>query len=333
MICEAFVESGEGFDAWLSEWKLGAKRGVSLDPHGRKAEETVRMFLFVNLLRQVPDRPCDLPFPHGCVCMPRFRAGAGRLNKASSIYIYMHSVYIRAYRSLTCAEYSVCLTIFGRPYWNPAPTVNMSNSDEMSVKQEAEQRSPSPDPIPTKQSRLAFLYRKTSMWLLIFYVPLLLIPWILTCVLSGHPGDSQDTARQYLPQSGLMPNGVLSILSWVAAIRTLGSIAGVATIPVMSALLGQAAVVYTQRRKQGQELSMRQTFTLADRRWSDITVLYDAFKNRGSARPASRFLWLAMALILLSKFPHVRSCSLKMLSLSRIDQLQALLNIQSRISW
>lgn len=140
----------------------------------------------------------------------------------------------------------------------------MTNSDEMPVEQKPEQQSSFPDPIPTKQSRLAFLYRKISVWLLIFYVPLLLIPWILTCVLSGHPGDVRDTARQYLPQSGLVPKRVLSILSWVAPIRTLGSIASVATIPVTSALLSHAAVVYTQRRKQGQELSMRQTFTLSD---------------------------------------------------------------------
>ncbi|KAL5042433.1 hypothetical protein BDW71DRAFT_200563 [Aspergillus fruticulosus] len=150
---------------------------------------------------------------------------------------------------------------------------------------------------------LGLRYRKQAIYLLIFYVPLLVIPWILTCILAGQPAlngsNGTNNGVRYFPQTGLSPNGVLSILSWVAAARTLSSIAGVATIPVVSALLAQAAVVYTQKRKMDQKLSMRQTFVLADRRWSDITVLFEAGRTKGKGM-GSRFLWLGMGLVCIS---------------------------------
>ncbi|KAK2755084.1 hypothetical protein FQN54_006613 [Arachnomyces sp. PD_36] len=180
----------------------------------------------------------------------------------------------------------------------------MSESDRMSAEQKVDEQAPCPQPSPPKISRLALIYRKSAMWLLIFYIPLLIIPWVLTCALSGQPTDPQNTARKYLPQSGLMPNGALSLAIWAAVIPILGSIASVVTIPVTSALLAQAAVVYAQRRKNGQKLSMRQTFTLADQRWSDVTVIHDALCQGGSKRLTSNFLWLAMLLILLSAIQH-----------------------------
>ena len=151
---------------------------------------------------------------------------------------------------------------------------------------------------------LGLRYRKRAIYLLVFYVPLLIIPWILTCILAGQPAlngaDGTNNGVRYFPQTGLSPNGVLSIFSWVAATRILNSIASVATIPVVSALLAQAAVGYTQKRKVDQKLSMRQTFVLADRRWSDITVLFEAARAKGKGM-GSRFLWLGMGLVCISK--------------------------------
>jgi hypothetical protein len=142
-------------------------------------------------------------------------------------------------------------------------------------------------------------YRKRSIYLLLFYAPLLIIPWVLTCVLAGSPAPNGGNGQRYFPQSGLSASGVFSMLGWVAAVRTLNSIAGVVTIPVTSALLAQAAVVYTQKRKPNQKLSLRQTFVLADRRWSDVTVLVEACRSTGSGI-SSRFLWLGVILIVLS---------------------------------
>lgn len=98
-----------------------------------------------------------------------------------------------------------------------------------------------------------FRYRKRSLLLLLFYIPLLVIPWVLTCILSTRRVRNGDDSTQYFPPSGLAPNGVDSLSGWVTAIRTLNGIASVATVPVISALLAQAAVVYTQRRKANQK--------------------------------------------------------------------------------
>ncbi|KAJ5827341.1 hypothetical protein N7447_004104 [Penicillium robsamsonii] len=153
------------------------------------------------------------------------------------------------------------------------------------------------------QQTISLRYRKRNIYLLIFYALLLVIPWVLTCVLAGPPARKGGSGQPYFPQSGLSAHGIYSMLSWVAAVRTLNSIAGVITIPVISALLAQAAVVYTQKRKINQTLNLRQTFVLADRRWSDPTVIVEAFRSTGSGI-SSRFLWLGMALVLLSAAQH-----------------------------
>ncbi|KAJ6188119.1 hypothetical protein N7519_003027 [Penicillium mononematosum] len=123
---------------------------------------------------------------------------------------------------------------------------------------------------PPPQPTISLRYRKRAIYLLLFYVP----P-------TGNPVDSHLRARG--------PTGA----KW----------GNVVTVPVTSALLAQAAVVYTQKRKINQKLSLRQTFVLADRRWSDATVLVEAAMKAGKGI-GSRFLWLAMALIVLSAAQH-----------------------------
>lgn len=167
-----------------------------------------------------------------------------------------------------------------------------------------QEQTTAPETSAANAKKLGLRYRKQAIYLLAFYVPLLIVPWILTCILAGRPAlngaNGTNNGIRYFPQTGLSPNGVLSIFSWVAATRTLSSIASVATIPVVSALLAQAAVGYTQKRKVDQKLSMRQTFVLADRRWSDITVLYEAARTKGVGM-GSRFLWLGMGLVCISE--------------------------------
>lgn len=115
----------------------------------------------------------------------------------------------------------------------------------------------------------------------------------------GAPAPNAASGRRFFPQYGLSAQGTLSLLSWVAAVRTLNSIANVLTVPVISALLAQAAVVYTQKRKAEQKLSLRQMFALADRRWSDATVVVEAAMTMGTGI-GSRFLWLGMLLVVIS---------------------------------
>ena len=137
-------------------------------------------------------------------------------------------------------------------------------------------------------------YRWRAVYLLLFYVPLLVIPWILTCVLTVRPIN----VRSYINQaSGLSLKEIRAIELWVDAVQVLNSIATVVTIPIMSTLLAQAAVVYSQRRRAGQRLSISQTFALADRGWSDIIFLFGS----GKANASSAFLWFAAFLMMIGK--------------------------------
>lgn len=152
---------------------------------------------------------------------------------------------------------------------------------------------------PPLQPTLALRYRKRTIYLLLLYVPLLVLPWIFTCLLAGPPAPNGASGRRFFPQYGLSAQGTLSLMSWVAAVRTLNSIANVLTVPVISALLAQAAVVYTQKRNSEQKLTLRQMFALADRRWSDATVVVQAARTMGTGI-GSRFLWLGMFLVFIS---------------------------------
>lgn len=131
-------------------------------------------------------------------------------------------------------------------------------------------------------------YRRTTIYLLLFYLPLLIIPWVLTCVLSVRPLGASSYTIQW---GGLSSRGMLSIVAWLAAVRVLNSTASLVTVLIISTLLAQAAIVYAQRRRAKQKLSIGQVFALADRGWSDITLLWSAFGSN-ETKISSRFLWL-----------------------------------------
>ncbi|KAK3719604.1 hypothetical protein LTR37_004141 [Vermiconidia calcicola] len=100
----------------------------------------------------------------------------------------------------------------------------------------------------------------------------------------------------YYDQTGRYGANLWSImLFWTAFVRVLNAIASLATVPVISALLAQGAVVYCQRRNIKQRLNLRQTFALADRGWTDIAILWDALPWSHSS--GSMFLWLAAGLL------------------------------------
>ncbi len=166
-----------------------------------------------------------------------------------------------------------------------ASLVKLSTRSESNVGAEAVISKPV---IPTLR------YRWRAVYLLLFYVPLLVIPWILTCVLMVRPLNVQSYTNQ---ASGLLLKELRAIESWVVAVQVLNSVATMVTIPIMSTLLAQAAVVYSQRRKAGQKLSISQTFALADREWSDIIFLVSSGKGYAS----SAFLWFAAFLMMIGK--------------------------------
>lgn len=138
-------------------------------------------------------------------------------------------------------------------------------------------------------------YRKRPILLLV-YIPLLVVPWILTCILVMRP----LTAASYiLQQDGLTSSQIEDISRTYLAVRSLNAIASVLTIPVVGAVLAQAAVVYSQRRHPNQSLSIRQVLVLADKSWLDIATIIDALRSKSGT--SSLFFWLASALAFISK--------------------------------
>lgn len=155
---------------------------------------------------------------------------------------------------------------------------------------------PTQDAKAVKESVVPLLrYRRTSLWLLACYVPFLTLPWILTCIMANRP----PSLPSYYNQKGeYCYKTYLVMLFWLAFVRIFNSIASVLVVPITSALLAHGAVVYTQRRKSEQRLNLRQTFALSDHGWSDIPILWSAYREKGTA---SKYLKLAACLLLLSK--------------------------------
>lgn len=143
-------------------------------------------------------------------------------------------------------------------------------------------------------------YHTRALWLLALYIPLVLVPWILTCILAKRPIN----AKSYVNHTGFTLREVSTMRNWRVVVNVLDSIAGLITVPVLSALLAQAAVVYSQRRQPKQFLSLRDVFDLADRGWTDLLILWRSLRKQPkkgdtTVRPHRLFLLLAATLILL----------------------------------
>ncbi|KAH7073740.1 hypothetical protein BKA63DRAFT_576065 [Paraphoma chrysanthemicola] len=141
-----------------------------------------------------------------------------------------------------------------------------------------------------------------ALWLLALYIPLVFVPWILTCVLARRPLN----ASSYVREQGFTRGEVAGFRHWKVVVDVFNSIAGLITIPFLSALLSQAAVVFCQRQRPGQSLGLQDLFALADRGWTNIATLWTfawsrrKLRNRAmGAKFAGSFLLPAAALVLL----------------------------------
>ncbi|KAK7017244.1 hypothetical protein R3P38DRAFT_2635099 [Favolaschia claudopus] len=136
-------------------------------------------------------------------------------------------------------------------------------------------------------------YRKATLWLLAVYLPTLVIPWVLICVLDFHPLNAPSYDNQ---QGRIQYMGVLAIYAVLSLIRVLNTISAVLVVPVVGGILAHAAVVFSQRRKVGQRLNLLQLLTLADRGWGSILIMWSA-RSRGAS---SSFLWVAALMTVIS---------------------------------
>ena len=145
-------------------------------------------------------------------------------------------------------------------------------------------------------------YQKRSLALLAVYLPFLIVPWILTCVLAVRPLG----LLSYWNQAGQYSPGLYREMRfWARFVGVTDAIASVLTVPITSALLAHGAVAYCQRTNIKRSLNLRQTFTLADRGWADLSILWHALRPEADGSPnakgmTSLYLWMAAAMILLS---------------------------------
>ncbi|KLU92604.1 hypothetical protein MAPG_11549 [Magnaporthiopsis poae ATCC 64411] len=124
---------------------------------------------------------------------------------------------------------------------------------------------------PTRAPRQTRHY--STLILVALYIPVTIVPWAATCVLSTRP--ILPGAPTYQDARGrLSPSDLASVGSWMTAIRALDTIAALLAIPVVSAVLSHAAVVVAQRRSAAQNLNVRQLLSLADGSWARLTTKF-----------------------------------------------------------
>ncbi|PWY83250.1 hypothetical protein BO94DRAFT_495556 [Aspergillus sclerotioniger CBS 115572] len=150
-------------------------------------------------------------------------------------------------------------------------------------------------------------YRTKSLYLLAFYVAILLIPWVMTCVMMVRPLDATSYTRQGF---GLPASVLLNILASLDVITVLEKIQAVLAIPIVSGFLAQAAVVYAQRRSPDQKLSLQQLIALADRPWANVISWFRCLSsNNGTGS------WLAvfggLFVLLVAVTPAIQSLLVK----------------------
>lgn len=138
-----------------------------------------------------------------------------------------------------------------------------------------------------------FRYRKTPLVLVLIYFITLVVPWILICILAYRPLSASSYYEAH-------PTKDINSAPYTFA-RALSTINGVLAIPIISALLGSAAVIYVTRRKANQKLSVAQLFALADRGWASVPLLWPIRWEKRRNHKTSLFLLLGACFVALGQ--------------------------------
>ncbi|KAJ4296109.1 hypothetical protein N0V88_004811 [Collariella sp. IMI 366227] len=151
------------------------------------------------------------------------------------------------------------------------------------------------------KSSYSLRYRKRSACVAMFYLIFLVVPWVITCVMMFRPVNKPSYKN--VPGTTRYTDGdARAMQRWLHAAQVMNTIATVLALPVLSSLLAQAAVRYTQRQSSGKTLNLGQLFALADRGWADVPLLLS------SARAASPLLLFGALLSLIALVqPPIRS--------------------------
>lgn len=81
-------------------------------------------------------------------------------------------------------------------------------------------------------------YRSKSLYLLVFYIAILIIPWILTCIMMVHPVNAPSYVHQGFGMSFSVMLNILSVWDVIIIFR---SVQTVLAIPIVSGFIAQAA--------------------------------------------------------------------------------------------
>jgi hypothetical protein len=137
--------------------------------------------------------------------------------------------------------------------------------------------------------------RPRALLLIAFYIPLLVIPWTLTCIMIHRPLRLPQYIKYRCRFAEADFDQNEQAQTWV---DVLNSIRAIVTIPLVGAVLAQTVVVYTQRKRKSQKLQLYETFTLADRSWSDPLVVIKSM----TWKQGNKLLITGAAIVLLCKW-------------------------------
>ncbi|PGH13598.1 hypothetical protein AJ79_03591 [Helicocarpus griseus UAMH5409] len=153
-----------------------------------------------------------------------------------------------------------------------------------------------------------------SLYLIFPYSILLLLSWVITVILSIKPlnaayWDTTYTAPHIRPchysdgnwaigfaclgNSNLLKQSELAVNDrWRQAMRLIGALMAVLSIPISSAICARAAVAYLQNKKSS-TFKLSEAITLADRGWWDPIVASALLHPRHRHLHSSKFLLIA----------------------------------------
>jgi hypothetical protein len=140
-------------------------------------------------------------------------------------------------------------------------------------------------------------YHIHAMVLILVYVPLLVLPWVLTCVIAKRPLN----ATSYFNSRGFEDSEIRHMYDSARAIDVLNSVGSLVTIPILSALIAQAAAAYSHKHHSNPDFRLQHLVALADRGWTDPVALVKSWRwpRRGSG--VRYLLHSASLLVLLGK--------------------------------
>lgn len=140
------------------------------------------------------------------------------------------------------------------------------------------------------------------MWI---YTSVAAASWLLICLMTSHPltvgqytFDYREPGRHKGYRAETLDRIYVQIERVYTIARTMQSVVGLVTIPLTSAVCSAAAASFAQSNSKKRELTMRQLLTLADKGWSDPTIIGKVMIGKG-AKISSSFL---VAAILLTTF-------------------------------